>query len=68
VVAVVPEGISPQSVTLASRLTLNRSDVFTCGTIDDYDRWARVTDDPGWSWDRMFPYFIKACIHPYPDQ
>ncbi|EKM76823.1 hypothetical protein AGABI1DRAFT_77908 [Agaricus bisporus var. burnettii JB137-S8] len=33
--------------------------VFTRGTTDDYDRWARVTGDPGWSWDQMFPYFIK---------
>jgi hypothetical protein len=30
------------------------------GSIDDYDRWARATGDPGWSWDKMFPYFIKV--------
>ncbi|KAF8959801.1 aryl-alcohol oxidase [Flammula alnicola] len=32
---------------------------YTRGTSDDYDRWARVTGDPGWSWDRMFSYFLK---------
>ncbi|EKM83240.1 hypothetical protein AGABI1DRAFT_118556 [Agaricus bisporus var. burnettii JB137-S8] len=33
--------------------------VYTRGTVDDYDRWARVTGDPGWSWNEMLPYFIK---------
>ncbi|XP_006461554.1 hypothetical protein AGABI2DRAFT_205343 [Agaricus bisporus var. bisporus H97] len=34
--------------------------VYARGTVDDYDRWARVTGDPGWSWDEMFPYLIKV--------
>lgn len=38
--------------------------VYTRGTREDYDRWARVTGDPGWSWDAMFPYFKKVqCFH-----
>ncbi|EKM83234.1 hypothetical protein AGABI1DRAFT_69483 [Agaricus bisporus var. burnettii JB137-S8] len=32
---------------------------YTRGSIDDYNRWARVTGDPGWSWDKIFPYFKK---------
>jgi choline dehydrogenase len=34
--------------------------VYTRGSSDDYDRWARVTNDPGWSWDQIFPYFKKV--------
>ena len=37
--------------------------VFTRGSKDDYDRWARVTDDKGWSWDSLFPYMLKVNLH-----
>ena len=33
---------------------------YTRGSKDDYDRWARVTDDEGWSWDSLFPYMLKV--------
>ncbi|KAF5350971.1 hypothetical protein D9756_008209 [Leucocoprinus leucothites] len=33
--------------------------VFTRGAASDYDRWARVTGDPGWSWDKLQPYIKK---------
>lgn len=36
--------------------------VYTRGSVDDYDRWARVTGDSGWSWDALLPYFIKVWI------
>lgn len=41
-----------------------RTDIMVCtrGSVDDYDRWARVTGEPGWSWDQIFPYFIKVYI------
>ncbi|KAI0033867.1 alcohol oxidase [Vararia minispora EC-137] len=29
------------------------------GSRDDYDRWARVTGDYGWSWDSLFPYILN---------
>ncbi|KAJ4465690.1 hypothetical protein C8J55DRAFT_528227 [Lentinula edodes] len=29
------------------------------GSKDDYDRWARVTDDEGWSWNSLQPYIHK---------
>ncbi|KAJ7300526.1 pyranose dehydrogenase [Mycena albidolilacea] len=32
---------------------------YTRGSADDYDRFAAVTGDPGWSWDRLLPYFFK---------
>ncbi|EKM76439.1 hypothetical protein AGABI1DRAFT_78505 [Agaricus bisporus var. burnettii JB137-S8] len=33
--------------------------VFTRGAASDYDRWARVTGDPGWSWDSLQPYIKR---------
>ncbi|KAJ3573402.1 hypothetical protein NP233_g2444 [Leucocoprinus birnbaumii] len=33
--------------------------VFTRGAASDYDRWARVTGDPGWTWDRLQPYIKR---------
>ncbi|KAF7368906.1 GMC oxidoreductase [Mycena venus] len=33
--------------------------VYTRGSADDYNRFATVTGDPGWSWDRLLPYFFK---------
>ncbi|KAF8582565.1 GMC oxidoreductase [Ramaria rubella] len=32
---------------------------YTRGSSDDYDRFARVTGDPGWSWDNLQPYIRK---------
>ncbi|KAJ7768752.1 aryl-alcohol oxidase precursor [Mycena olivaceomarginata] len=32
---------------------------YTRGSADDFDRYAEVTGDPGWSWDRLLPYFFK---------
>ncbi|KAJ6535924.1 pyranose dehydrogenase [Mycena vulgaris] len=33
--------------------------LYTRGTKDDFNRYAKLTGDPGWSWDRIFPYFLK---------
>ncbi|KAJ7833564.1 GMC oxidoreductase-domain-containing protein, partial [Mycena leptocephala] len=33
--------------------------VYTRGSADDYNRFAAVTGDSGWSWDRLLPYFFK---------
>ncbi|PPQ82598.1 hypothetical protein CVT25_007112 [Psilocybe cyanescens] len=32
---------------------------YTRGSMDDYNRWADVTGDPGWSWKNLLPYFFK---------
>ncbi|KAJ7924083.1 aryl-alcohol oxidase [Mycena leptocephala] len=33
--------------------------VYTRGSAEDYDRWAAVTGDSGWSWGNLVPYFFK---------
>ena len=33
---------------------------YTRGSSADYDRWANVTGDPGWSWDQLQHYFKKV--------
>ncbi|KAJ7635113.1 aryl-alcohol oxidase [Roridomyces roridus] len=32
---------------------------YTRGSAEDYDRWAAVTGDSGWSWDNLLQYFFK---------
>ncbi|KAJ7658968.1 pyranose dehydrogenase [Mycena rosella] len=32
---------------------------YTRGTREDYDRYAALTGDQGWSWDHLLPYFFK---------
>ncbi|KAJ6489773.1 aryl-alcohol oxidase precursor [Mycena sanguinolenta] len=39
--------------------TSHNSMVYTRGSAEDYNRWAAVTGDPGWSWDSLLPYFFK---------
>ncbi|KAF8199805.1 aryl-alcohol oxidase precursor [Mycena galopus ATCC 62051] len=34
--------------------------VYTRGSKDDYDRYARVSGDEGWSWDSLVPYMRKT--------
>ncbi|KAJ6540833.1 aryl-alcohol-oxidase from pleurotus Eryingii [Mycena vulgaris] len=34
--------------------------VYTRGAADDFNRYAKLTGDEGWSWDRIFPYFLKS--------
>ncbi|KAF8656648.1 hypothetical protein AX16_002453, partial [Volvariella volvacea WC 439] len=33
--------------------------LYTRGSSSDYDRWAEVTDDPGWSWGKLQKYIFK---------
>lgn len=32
---------------------------YTRGSSSDFDRYAEVSGDDGWSWDNMLPYFKK---------
>ncbi|ESK86158.1 aryl-alcohol oxidase [Moniliophthora roreri MCA 2997] len=32
---------------------------YSRGTVDDFDRYANVTGDPGWSWEAIQPYIFK---------
>jgi choline dehydrogenase-like flavoprotein len=38
---------------------------FCRGSRDDYDRWANVTGDAGWSWDSLYPYMLNVCSYPH---
>ncbi|KAJ7894614.1 glucose-methanol-choline oxidoreductase, partial [Mycena olivaceomarginata] len=33
--------------------------VYTRGAADDFDRYGILTEDEGWSWSRILPYFLK---------
>ncbi|KAJ7198790.1 pyranose dehydrogenase [Mycena pura] len=33
--------------------------IYTRGSRDDFDRYAKLTGDAGWSWDQILPYFLK---------
>jgi choline dehydrogenase-like flavoprotein len=35
---------------------------YTRGSSSDYDRWATVTGDDGWSWKNLLPYILKVCF------
>ncbi|KAJ7604451.1 aryl-alcohol oxidase-like protein [Roridomyces roridus] len=39
--------------------TAHNGMVYTRGSAEDYDRWASITGDSGWSWDGVLPYFFK---------
>ncbi|KAJ7199934.1 aryl-alcohol oxidase-like protein [Mycena pura] len=32
---------------------------YTRGALDDFNRYAELSGDPGWSWNQLFPYFLK---------
>ncbi|EAU87899.2 aryl-alcohol oxidase [Coprinopsis cinerea okayama7 len=33
--------------------------IYTRGSAEDYDLWAKITGDRGWSWKSLFPYALK---------
>ncbi|KAF7375816.1 GMC oxidoreductase [Mycena sanguinolenta] len=39
--------------------TSHNTMIYTRGSAEDYNRWADVAKDPGWSWDSLLPYFFK---------
>ncbi|KAJ7083448.1 hypothetical protein C8R44DRAFT_903857 [Mycena epipterygia] len=49
------------NVALAGRVQRIHTDgmIYTRGAADDFDRCVNLTGDDGWSWDRVFPYFLK---------
>ncbi|KAF7374107.1 GMC oxidoreductase [Mycena sanguinolenta] len=57
-------GLNGRSVTYNRGFVLGGSSsvnymVYTRGSMDDFDRWAKVTGDEGWSWESLYPYFLK---------
>ncbi|KZT00887.1 GMC oxidoreductase [Laetiporus sulphureus 93-53] len=49
----------PHGFVLGGSSSINHM-VWTRGSVDDYDRYARVSKDDGWSWNNMFPYMEKS--------
>ncbi|KAJ6509684.1 aryl-alcohol oxidase precursor [Mycena vulgaris] len=45
-----------------STASLMRTDgmAYTRGAADDFNRYAQLTGDDGWSWNSVFPYFLKT--------
>ena len=37
--------------------------IYMRGQARDYDHWARLTDDPAWSWEQTLPYFRRHEDH-----
>ncbi|EIM81860.1 aryl-alcohol oxidase-like protein [Stereum hirsutum FP-91666 SS1] len=48
----------PRGFVLGGSTSINFM-AYSRGTRDDYDRWANITEDDGWSWDNLYPYMIK---------
>lgn len=44
---------------LGGSSTIN-SMIYTRGFSSDYDHWAKILDDPSWSWDGVYQYFKKS--------
>ncbi|KAK1229723.1 hypothetical protein PQX77_007187 [Marasmius sp. AFHP31] len=57
-------GLNNRTVTFARGFVLGGSSsvnglFYSRGTDDDFNRYAAVTGDDGWSWDRLQPYIAK---------
>jgi choline dehydrogenase len=37
--------------------------IYMRGQREDYDEWARVTNDPSWAWDNVLPVFKRSEDH-----
>ncbi|KAJ7436219.1 alcohol oxidase [Mycena latifolia] len=48
----------PRGFVLGGSSSVN-SMIYTRGSKDDYDRFARVSGDEGWSWNSLIPYMRK---------
>ncbi|KAJ3531680.1 hypothetical protein NMY22_g8051 [Coprinellus aureogranulatus] len=48
----------PRGHVLGGSSSIN-GQVYTRGSKDDYGYWSRVTGDPGWEWDSVWPYIIR---------
>jgi len=35
-----------------------------CGSSDDYNHYAKITNNPGWSWNKIQSYFCKVRSTP----
>ena len=51
--------IYPRGKVLGGSSSINGM-IYMRGQAQDYDRWADITGDPSWSWDRVLPIFMKS--------
>ncbi|KAI0720536.1 alcohol oxidase [Cerioporus squamosus] len=51
--------VYPRGFVLGGSTAINQM-VFCRGTRDDYARWAKVTGDEGWSWEKLAPFIRKV--------
>ncbi|MEJ7804586.1 MAG: GMC family oxidoreductase N-terminal domain-containing protein [Telluria sp.] len=51
--------IYPRGKVLGGSSSINGM-IYMRGQSHDYDRWADVTGDPTWAWDRVLPMFMKS--------
>lgn len=51
--------IYPRGKVLGGSSSINGM-IYMRGQAQDYDRWADVTGDATWSWDRVLPMFMKS--------
>ena len=49
----------PRGKVLGGTSSINAM-VYTRGNKVDYDRWEKIYGAEGWSWENVFPYFIKS--------
>ncbi|NHZ42285.1 GMC family oxidoreductase [Massilia aquatica] len=51
--------IYPRGKVLGGSSSINGM-IYMRGQSQDYERWAELTGDPGWAWDKVLPLFKKS--------
>lgn len=54
--------IYPRGKVLGGSSSINGM-IYMRGQSGDYDRWAELTGDPSWAWDKVLPLFMKSEDH-----
>jgi choline dehydrogenase len=54
--------VYPRGKVLGGSSSINGM-IYMRGQSGDYDRWAELTGDPSWAWDKVLPLFMKTEHH-----
>jgi choline dehydrogenase len=54
--------VYPRGKVLGGSSSINGM-IYMRGQSGDYDRWAELTDDPSWAWDKVLPLFMQSEDH-----